>query len=162
MSNSVYKTLKDLLGHPDFIEGRDWHQKTYDANKMVIVEGEVGSKIYVVLKGTLMACTDVKITKDRHMSSGLCELFDGEEFAHSCFFDSEPHSASIKALTPCNLAEINVENLKAILQKHPDIGYQILYHWIEILLIRGRKGNQRISSLLSWGLKAHDIQKELQ
>jgi len=102
-------------------------------------------------------CTDVKIADNKSMLSGLCELFDGEEFAHSCFFDNEPHCATVKALTTCELAVIDANKLKQFLHQHTDIGFRILYHWAKMLLPRYRQGNKRIASLFSWGLKAHGI-----
>ena len=161
MTTKDFRSLKDLLLHPDFLEGEHWRQAHYDAHELIIVEGEVNKDIYVVLKGSLMVCTDVKLSESRHITSGLCELFDGEEFAQSCFFDDEPHCASVKALSDSELAVIDAKKLKLFLNQHPHIGYQILYHWVEMLLPRFRKSNQRISSLFSWGLKAHKIDHEI-
>ena len=160
-TGSHYRSLKDLLDHPQFIEGDAWRRAQFDTNEVVIVEGENNNEIYVVLNGKLMVCTDVKISENRHMLSGLCELFDGEEFAHSCFFNDEPHSATVKAMTTCELAVIDARKLKLFLDKNPDIGYQVLYHWLELLLPQFRQGNKRISNLFSWGLKAHKIDQEI-
>ena len=157
-----YQTLKDLLDHPGFCAGEAWRKVMYDTNELIIVEGETNNEIFVVLKGSLMVCTDVKISKNRTMLSGLCELFDGEEFAHSCFFDDEPHCATVKAITSCELAVIDADKLKLFLEAHPEIGFRILHNWIENLLPRFRQGNKRIASLFSWGLKAHKIDTEME
>jgi len=159
--NNDFRSLKDLLSHPKFIEDEHWRRAHYVEQELIIVEGERNKDIYVVLKGSLMVCTDVKLSETRHILSGLCELFDGEEFAQSCFFDDEPHCATVKALSDSELAVIDAEKLKLFLNQHPDIGYQVLYHWVEMLLPRIRKSNQRISSLFSWGLKAHKIDEEM-
>lgn len=159
--NNDFRSLKDLLSHPKFIEDEHWRRAHYVEQELIIVEGERNKDIYVVLKGSLMVCTDVKLSETRHILSGLCELFDGEEFAQSCFFDDEPHCATVKALSDSELAVIDAEKLKLFLNQHPDIGYQVLYHWVEMLLPRIRKSNQRISSLFSWGLKAHKIDQEM-
>ena len=157
-----YRNLKELLSHPEFQRGEHWHQTHFDANEQVIKEGESGTDIFVVLQGTLMVCTDVIVTESRHLQSGLCELFDGEEFALSCFFNDESHSATVKTLTPCKLAVIDSSKLRHFLETRPDIGYCILFHWIEKLLPRLRQDNRRISSIFSWGLKAHKIDVELE
>ena len=91
------------------------------------------------------------------MLSGLCELFDGEEFAHSCFFDDEPHCATVKTVSSCQLAVIDAAKLKQFLDLHPEIGFLLLFHWMKIILPRLRQSNKRFSSLFSWGLKAHQI-----
>lgn len=156
-----YQTLKQLLDHPEFLEGRYWCRTRFAAGQLVIREGERNSEIYVVLNGSLMVCTDVMVSESLHLSSGLCELFDGEEFALSCFFDDQPHSATVKALTGCELAVVDAGRLKVFLNQHPDLGYRILFHWLHCLLPRLRMDNRRIATLLSWGLKAHRIDGEL-
>ncbi len=156
-----FHTLKNLLNHEQFIEGKIWHRKRFEPNETVIVEGEINHEIFVVLSGKLMVCTDVKLSENKTMVSGLCELFEGEEFAHSCFFDHEPHCATVKAITSSELAVIDAEQLKQFLEHHTEIGYQILFHWVTVLLPRLRQSNKRIASLFSWGLKVHKIDGEI-
>lgn len=160
-NNDNYYSLKKLIDYPSFTEGDYWYKKNYDKNDLVIIEGEVGNGIYVILKGKVSVCTQVKISESRQMLSGLCELFDGEEFAHSCFFDDEPHSATVKAIEPCELAVIDPIKLKTFLNQNPDIGFSLLHHWISILLPKIRQSNKRFSSLFSWGLKAHQLDESL-
>ncbi len=150
-------SLKSLLEHPDFVEGEYWYKQDYDANTIVFLEGDKGKNIYVILNGSVSVCTRVELSENQQMLSGLCELFDGDEFAHSCFFDDEPHSATVKTVSPCQLAIIDAIKLKQFLDSNPELGYPLLTHWIGIILPRIRQGNKRLSSLFSWGLKAHDI-----
>ena len=154
---SEYHNLKELLAHPDFQEGLYWYRARYPGGEVIIKEGERSQGIYVVLSGSVVVCTDVEVSGSVHLKSGLCELFDGEEFAHSCFFDDKPHSATVKTLAPCELAVIDPGKLKVFLRRHTEIGYRILFHWMECLLPRLRADNRRISTLLSWGLKAYRI-----
>lgn len=155
-SVSLY-TLKSLLEHPEFSKGDYWYEQDYDANQVVFLEGDKGRNIYVILTGQVSVCTRVVLSENQQMLSGLCELFDGDEFAHSCFFDDEPHSATVKTVTECRLAVIDAVKLKQFLDNNPELGYRLLTHWIGIILPRIRQGNKRLSSLFSWGLKAHDI-----
>ena len=150
-------SLTTLLDHPEFLEDEFWYRKNYDADQLVILEGETGKEIYVILNGKVSVCTQVNVSEDRHIISGLCELFDGEEFAHSCFFDDEPHSATVKTVCSCQLAVINAAKLKIFLGEHPDIGFLVLFHWMKTILPRLRQSNKRFSSLFSWGIKAHQI-----
>lgn len=73
------------------------------------------------------------------------------------FFDDEQHSATIKAVSPSQLAIIDATKLKQFLDSQPEIGYQLLTHWLSNILPSIRQGNKRLASLFSWGLKAHDI-----
>ena len=150
-------SLKKLLDHPEFSEGEFWCRNHYNPEQLVIVEGDIGKEIYVIISGKVSVCTNVIISENRRILSGLCELFDGEEFAHSCFFDNEPHCATVKTVSACELAVIDANKLKAFLHSHPDIGFSLLYHWVSLMLPRIRQGNKRFSSLFSWGLKAHQL-----
>ena len=150
-------SLTTLLDHPEFLESEIWYRKNYDADQLVLLEGDTGREIYVILNGKVSVCTQVKVSEDSHILSGLCELFDGEEFAHPCFFDDEPHSATVKTVSPCQLAIIDAAKLKQFLDDNPEIGFLLLFHWMKIILPRLRQSNKRFSSLFSWGLKAHQI-----
>ncbi len=154
-------SLKSLLSHPEFAEGEFWCQRRFLPEELVIVEGERGNEIYVILNGKVSVCTQVKVSPDRQMLSGLCELFEGEEFSHSCFFDDEPHSATVKAIANTDLAVINADKLKQFLESNPELGFRLLHHWISILLPRLRQSNRRFSSMFSWGLRAHQIDSSI-
>lgn len=155
-----YLTLKDLLGHPKFVENKNWWSQQYDTNQEIIVEGEALQQIYLILTGTLMVSTDVEVSGGSRISPGLCELSAGEEFGHFCFFDDQPQCATVKATSPCELVVVDAEKLKQFFNDHPEIGYSVIQHWMKMLLPRLRQGNKRIASLFSWGLKAHNIDKE--
>ncbi|MGR8981660.1 MAG: cyclic nucleotide-binding domain-containing protein [Gammaproteobacteria bacterium] len=154
-------SLKSLLDHPEFTEGEFWHRENFEADRYVFLEGENGNEIYVILDGQVAVCTHVKISDNRQIHPGLCELFEGEEFAHFCFFDDEPHCASVKTISPCQLACIDSAKLKGFLDDHPDIGFQLLCHWMKTVIPWLRQSNKRFSTLLSWGLKAHQIDSNL-
>lgn len=158
MSNSnAPLSLKSLLEHPEFVEGEFWRRQHYKPDQLVIVEGVRGYEIFVILSGNVSVCTQVQIADGRHMQSGLCELFDGEEFSHSCFFDDHPHCATVKTVTDCELAVIEVDKLKEFLDEYPELGFRLLFHWMKMMLPRIRQSNKRFSSLFSWGLKAYHI-----
>ncbi len=162
MSNSEHAlSLKSLLDHPGFAEGEFWVRRSYRPEELVIIEGEKGKEIFVILEGRVTVCTNVQISSDRHMVSGLCELFDGEEFSHSCFFDDEPHCATVKATAACELAVIDAAKLQQFLRINPELGFRLLYHWFSIMLPRIRQSNKRFSNLLSWGIKAYQIDSSI-
>ena len=159
MSN--YQTLKNLLDHNEFIENIHWKTKQFEANQTVIIEGESHQQIFVVLDGRLMVSGDIEIADGKRISPGFYQLKKGEEFGHFCFFDDHPHCATVKTISSCQLAIVDVTKLKSFFENHPDIGYMIVQSWMTALLPRLREGNKRIINLLGWGLKAHNIDREL-
>ncbi len=156
-----YYTLKNLLNHNEFVENIHWKTKQFDVNQTIIVEGDSHQQIFVVLDGCLMVSGDMEMAGGKRMSPGLYKLNKGEEFGHFCFFDDQPHCATVKTITSCKLAIVDVQKLKIFFEKHPEIGYLIIQSWMAALLPRLREGNKRIVNLLGWGLKAHNIDKEL-
>lgn len=161
LKEQQYQTLKSLLDHPEFCEDIHWQIKHYDANKTILVEGGTHQKIFVVIKGSLLVSTDIEMNNGNRFSPGLCTLKEGEEFGHFCFFDNQPHCATVKTSSDCELAIVDVLKLKSFFEKHPEIGYFIIQSWMAALLPRLREGNKRITNLLGWGLKAHKIAEEL-
>ncbi len=156
-----YSTLKNLLTHPEFLENINWWNQKYDTNQTVITEGKTLQQIYEILTGSVMVYTDVEISSGGRISPGLCELSEGEEFGHFCFFDDQPYCATVKTTSPCELAVVDAGKLKKFFNDHPEIGYSVIQYWMKMLLPQMRQGNKRIASLFSWGLKAHNIDKEL-
>ena len=69
-------TLKTLLVHPAFSEGEYWSIKDYAADQIVFEEGGKGKEMYVILSGVVSVCTNVEISENRRMRSGICELFE--------------------------------------------------------------------------------------
>lgn len=150
-----------LLAHPDFQEGVHWQKKAFPSGAEIVKQGEVSSNLYIVQKGTLRVVGKVAIGDQRQVSPGVCDLAEGQIFGELVLFDDQPRSASVIAVTDCELLVVNGGHLMTFLETHPDTGFRVLRALMTMLVSRLRSTNKKIFSLFAWGLKAHNIDEHL-
>jgi CRP/FNR family transcriptional regulator, cyclic AMP receptor protein len=157
----VKNSLYELLSHPDFAERELWIRRQAAANETLFVEGDRGSEIYLILTGSVRVVGNVDLDDRRTVHPGFSDLDEGQVFGELSLFDGEPRSATVIALTDCELAVLEGEKLMAFLDAHPELGYPIFKELIHLLVGRLRQANRRIFSLFAWGLKMRGIDRHL-
>jgi len=157
----VKNVLNGLLDHPKFMEGLLWNRRKAAAGETLFAEGDHSSEVYVILKGMVRVVGNVDLDDQRTMHSGFSELREGQVFGELPLFDGEPRSATVIALTDCELVVMEGEKLIAFLDAHPEIGYPIFKELIHLLVGRLRQANRRIFSLFAWGLKMRGLARYL-
>jgi len=155
------KQIELLLSNPNFTKGEFWERVKISCGDQIIREGESGNSLYLIESGSLRVLGHVDIDGDRHMNPGVCDLKSGDVVGELVLFDSGPRSATVQAVEDCVLIEINGDKLMSFLEANTDIGFQLLRSLMTVMVGRVRKNNDKIFSLLAWGLKAHQIEKEL-
>lgn len=158
---SVEKSFRALLRHPEFTEGLHWSRVFYGPHQTIVEEGEVGSQVFLVLGGRVRILGDVTVGEDRRIRPGFFDLDVGEVFGELALFDREPRSASVVAVTDCELAVIDGDRLLAFLDQHTDLGYEVLKELVTALVGRLRNTNRKLFSLMAWGLRAHGLDEHL-
>ena len=119
-----------------------------------IVEGDIGDSIYLLLEG------QVRINQALTLSMHKGGLDNREKaiinlsadvkplFGEMSLFDKEDlRSASVKAITECKLAQLMSDDLLAICDKYPDIGYKVMKNLAKILSKRLVETNQNVLKL---------------
>lgn len=155
------QALQSLLQHPEFVEGRDWYRAEYPANHCLFRAGDPGGEVYVLLEGRVRVTGDVSLDNDRHIRPGVCDLESGAVFGELALFDAGPRSAGVTTLSPVELAVIDGAGLLHFFDTHPEIGYRVLREIIETVVARLRQTNDKVWSLLAWGLRVHSIDRLL-
>jgi CRP-like cAMP-binding protein len=153
--------LHELLDEPDFAQGVAWRRVGYRPREAIVREGEQAKDVFLILSGTVEVTGTVELDDQRRVHPGFCELHAGDVFGELCLFDDEPRSASVVAITECELAIVDGQSLLGYLDRHPARGYFILRHIVQTLVERLRTSNRRFLSVFSWGLKAHQIDRHL-
>lgn len=153
--------LYKILEHPEFREGSDWKACQIKPNQVIFREGERGRSMYLIISGSVRLMGNLELEDERRVQPGFSDLGIGEVFGELPLFDKEPRSASVIAVTECDLIEINSDSLIAFLDGHPDIGYQVFKELNHMLVRRLRKANGKIFSLFAWGLKNCGITEHL-
>jgi CRP/FNR family cyclic AMP-dependent transcriptional regulator len=155
----MISVLQKILESEDFPEGYAWCSRTFAAQEVIVREGEQGGYLYLVVAGDLRVTGQVDIDEARKMHPGICDLGPGDVFGELCLFDKQPRSATVEGLNPGQLIEIDANRLNQWLDRHPALGLKTLREFYGELISRLRKTNQRVESLLAWGLRAHGIDK---
>jgi CRP/FNR family transcriptional regulator, cyclic AMP receptor protein len=110
-------------------------QMKLEIDQILIKEGEHSNSMYWVQSGQL-----VVVKKRGNEEVVLGHIFSGELVGEISFLDKESRSATVKAMTECDLIEIPQETLDKVFKSQPK--------WLEILVKtlaeRLRKANARI------------------
>ncbi len=153
--------LTQIISDPQFAEGVSWRRRRFEPNEVVVREGEDDRQMYLVESGALRVSGRVELEDSRHIQPGLCDLGAGDVFGELTLFEAHPRTASVVALEPGVLVEIDCDQLSRYLDARPDVGYVLLKAIFGVLIDRLAKANQRVEQLFAWGLKVHGIDKHL-
>jgi CRP-like cAMP-binding protein len=106
--------------------------KQFPANHTIIQQGEASTVLYILATG------QVKV----HLGNcQLAQLGTGAYFGEISLFDSQPASASVSTLEPCQCLILSQAQLIQTIQEHPDVGLHIL----RVLAQRIRQLNTYVS-----------------
>jgi CRP/FNR family transcriptional regulator, cyclic AMP receptor protein len=110
--------------------------RRFGAGQSVLEAGGLGGSLYLLLEGTLEVVTPhSRFSRPRHIG----RLEAGSMVGEVSFFDGEPRSMSIRALTSVVLAELTPEDLDNLFTEHPDLGRRLLMDLGRILAGRLRR-----------------------
>ncbi|MGB5251185.1 MAG: cyclic nucleotide-binding domain-containing protein [Sedimenticolaceae bacterium] len=93
-----------------------------EAGTVLLEEGHVDETLYVVSSGSLEV---IKPTGGGDAVT-LQLLHAGDMAGILGFVDGVPHSAGIRALTRCELIELDRKDLEHLLEQDPQIAYQVM------------------------------------
>ncbi len=103
--------------------------------EFLLREGEESSTMYFLQSGTLAV-----LKRQGDVEKQIGTIYSGEVVGEMSFLDKEPRSASIKAMSECELVVIPSEKFDKVFKAQPN-WYKAL---INTLLERLRKANARI------------------
>jgi len=92
-------------------------EQHFAKDEIVFREGEIGDKLYVVIRG------HVVIEKGGHI---LAELGPGESFGEMSVLDEQPRNATVKVVEPTDALAVGSEALYEILQERVEIAEGII------------------------------------
>ena len=156
----MQSVLYHLIQHPSFPKDL-WQHRRYAEHELIIRQGECSGNLYLVLSGSVRVMGNVLLDGQRRVQPGFGDLGTGEVFGELALFDDLPHSASVMAITDCEIAVIDGKRLLSHLDQHPQQGYSVLKNLGCTMVQRLRKTNDKLFSVFAWGLKAHGIDKHL-
>ncbi len=121
------------------------HQRSYQPNEYIFVEGDPGLGIYFIEQGKVRILKELSPGKEET----LAELTQGDFFGELSAIDEMPRSASAMALTDTKVGVIFKPDLDEFIDKYPKVGIHILRGLAKIISTRLRKFNEEYIELLS-------------
>ena len=88
----------------------------FEAGQNVIVQGEAGDKLFVIVRGTV----DVFIKDETGQEHFLDCMEDGDYFGEMALLLNQPRSATIRTVTPSLLLSLSSEQLFRMLDEFPE------------------------------------------
>lgn len=153
--------LRAILADPDFEPGVAWRRRRFEANELIMAEGDDDRRVFLIREGVLRVTVRVELADHRYVKPGLADLGPGDMFGELALFANRQRTASVSAVTEGELVEMDGLRLAEYLDRRPAVGYAFLKSMASILAERLAQGDQRFCHLLAWGLKVHDIEKFL-
>ncbi len=112
--------------------------RAYPKNTIIVNEGDDTDSLYIILTGRVK----VFLANEEGKEIVLDTQGPGEYFGEMVL-DEGPRSASVMTLEPCRFHIIPKDDVKALLQSHPDFAM----HLVRKLIYRGRVLTEHVKSL---------------
>ena len=153
--------LKEIIEDPQFVKGIAWKQRHFNANDVIVKQGDLGETLFVIQEGILRVTGHVKLGEHKKIQPGFYDLEKGSIFGETCLYKSSLRMATVIAVTDGSMIELDGARLSVFLDAPPTLGYLFYKKIFEVFVTRLNKANQRVESLMAWGLKVHEIDKYL-
>ncbi len=112
--------------------------RAFPKNTIILNEGDQTDSLYIILSGRVK----VFLANEEGKEIVLDTQGPGEYFGEMVL-DEGPRSASVMTLEPCRFQLIPKDDVKALLQSHPDFAM----HLVRKLIYRGRVLTEHVKSL---------------
>jgi CRP/FNR family transcriptional regulator, cyclic AMP receptor protein len=123
----------------------------FPADSVILQEGEPGDSMYIMVSGEveitkrLTLELDEDTPKERVMIRLKAE--DGVYFGEMSLLENDPRSATVTALSDCDLLELNQKDFLELIQQDPKMGVKLLLRLAQLLSQYLRKTNQDVIKL---------------
>lgn len=162
MSSSIkIETLREIkffAGIPDEQLNRlaDISQeKNFQRGDTLFREGDVGSEVYIVVKGEISVVICTPKVGCRHIGT----VSDGELVAWSPLVEHHDRlTAAAHAIAPSRVVAIDAEKLRALCDEDPRLGYHFLRRIAEVLA--ERLGATRLRLMEAYGVHLPEYVQE--
>lgn len=115
------------------------NRQRYPAKSTIINAGDEPKSLYLLLEGSV----SVTMEGEEGRELVLAYLNPGEFYGEMGLFDNEARSASVKARTECEVAEISYEKFKRLYKDNPEILFRVSSQ----LALRLRDTSQKVVDL---------------
>jgi len=121
----------------------------YEAHTNIVIEGELSWGLYLIVEGLVGIFKTNKLTGENY---DIGQLRKGNFFGEMSLIDNNPRSATVKALTECDLLYISKDAFQALLNHSPATKVRFYESCVKQLVTRLREldDNYVISQYQLW------------
>lgn len=125
--------------------------RNFPAGAAILQEGETGDSLFIMCQGeveitkALTLVLEEDTPKEKVMIRLKAE--DGVCFGEMALLENEARSATVTALSDCNLLELDQQEFLALIRENPQMGLKILLRLAQMLSRHLRKSNQDVIKL---------------
>ena len=106
----------------------------FTAGDLLLKAGETDDAVYLVVSGQV----EVIGRNSFGMQKRVAEINEGSVFGELAFFDQQPRSASVRAITPGQVLRLSKKGYDQVAAWHPGLARQFLFDLGRILAYRFR------------------------
>ncbi|MBI3965910.1 MAG: cyclic nucleotide-binding domain-containing protein [Chloroflexi bacterium] len=121
--------------------------------EIIVQEGDLGETMFVLVNGTVEVSKSLTLRlSDGDFGSGEKTLLrlsanDGAFFGEMAMLESSERSATVSALTECEMLELSKDDFAALCSNEPELGFRVLSNIVRVLSARLRKANSDVLKL---------------
>ncbi len=120
--------------------------RRFRAGEVVIRLGETDRALYLITQGSL----EVLIPHGgRQNLRRFTQVETGSVIGEQAFLDGKPRSATVRALTDCELLRLSFESFEALAAREPELARTILFDLGRLLSLRLRRTSAFIATWTS-------------
>ena len=134
---------------------------THEAHSNIVIEGELSGGLYIILSGAVGVYKQNKLSGNTY---DIGQLHEGSFFGEMSLIDDNPRSATVRALTDCQLFYLSKEAFTDFLKHSPETRLRFLENCVKDLVgrLRDLDDNYVISQYQLWksAVKGNDSGSE--
>ena len=150
-----YKIFQNLNDEEINLFSEQIKIKSYDKNMIIISEGNPGDSILFLLNGEISITKALTLPIGKNSNSDVVEKEFGKLNSNqhisfgenSLFSHDKKRTATVTALTKCEIGFLDETNFISICEAHYDVGYKVLKNLNEITTENLIKTNHQILKL---------------
>ncbi len=125
-------------------------QVHFDKDEVILKEGSLNSNLYIILRGAAR----IVLANNLEESMELIEVGDGEVLGEVSLLIDAPHAATVTALEPTDVIQIERAQLMKLTEEAPELAAQV---WHQLAVSLGTRLRNIDTRYLSPVRETHDV-----
>jgi len=125
-------------------------QVHFDKDEVILKEGSLNSNLYIILRGAAR----IVLANNSEESMELIEVGDGEVLGEVSLLIDAPHAATVTALEPTDVIQIERVRLMKLTDEAPELAAQV---WHQLAVSLGTRLRNTDTRYLSHVRETHDV-----